>query len=214
MSSIRLVVFTAAITVLVAVPTSVFASHQFRDVPADNVHHAAISWLADQGVTSGCNASGDLYCPEDPVTRAQMATFLKRFSENGTTDSGATADGGVPAGAIVMLPAGQPCPSGFSAVSSLNNGSFPRGWNSSGSGGSGSHTHRHDHTHSVSLQTDSGWTTSFGGFSAPQHAYDSSGDFHTHQVTGSTGGVSSSGEHTDSADHLPPYYNVNFCTKG
>jgi hypothetical protein len=35
-----------------------------------------ITWVYLQGITSGCTAT--TYCPDDPVTRAQMATFLAR----------------------------------------------------------------------------------------------------------------------------------------
>ena len=35
-----------------------------------------ILWMADQGITQGCAV--DRFCPNDPVTRAQMATFLDR----------------------------------------------------------------------------------------------------------------------------------------
>ena len=35
-----------------------------------------ITWLADQGITTGCSATR--FCPGDPVTRGQMASFLAR----------------------------------------------------------------------------------------------------------------------------------------
>jgi hypothetical protein len=35
-----------------------------------------IIWLADQGITTGCSATR--FCPGDPVTRGQMASFLYR----------------------------------------------------------------------------------------------------------------------------------------
>jgi len=37
-----------------------------------------IIWLAENGITLGCNAEGTLFCPNDSVTRAQMASFLVR----------------------------------------------------------------------------------------------------------------------------------------
>lgn len=209
MSKFKLVLVTALISMLVAVPTAVVASHQFRDVPSDNVHHDAISWLASVGVTGGCSADGTSYCPEDPVTRAQMATFLKRFADNVATSEQATT---VPAGAILMMPAGQACPSGYTGVPSLD-GRFPRGATASGTGGSTSHSHAHPHSHSISLETDTGFDSWGGGFGAPQYVEDSSGSFHTHNVTGTTGGVSSFETETQSGDHLPPYYNVRFCSK-
>ncbi len=50
-------------------------SRPFSDIGA-SVHETNILQLAELGITGGC-APG-LYCPEDPVTRAQMATFLVR----------------------------------------------------------------------------------------------------------------------------------------
>lgn len=35
-------------------------------------------WMAEQGITLGCNPEGTLYCTGDPVTRGQMASFLVR----------------------------------------------------------------------------------------------------------------------------------------
>lgn len=213
MTKTRLVILTAVVSMLVTVPTAVLASHQFRDVSDSNLHHDAISWLASQGVTGGCTADGEFYCPDEPVTRAQMATFLRRFS-NSQGSGGDTTSSALPSGVIVMMPTGQSCPSGFAGVPSLNDGRFPRGSRLSGSGGTTSHTHRHPHSHSVNIATDYGFTSGFGGgFGAPQYVEDSSGSFHNHQVTGTTDGVSSFEENTDSADHLPPYYNVTFCSK-
>jgi hypothetical protein len=54
----------------------------FRDVPPGHLFESDITWLAAQGVTKGCNPPGnDLYCPDDVVTREQMATFLVRALE-------------------------------------------------------------------------------------------------------------------------------------
>lgn len=46
----------------------------FSDVPASHWAGAFVEALAAEGITSGC-APG-LYCPDDPITRAQMAVFL------------------------------------------------------------------------------------------------------------------------------------------
>ena len=43
-----------------------------------NTHEGSINTLAANGITSGCNAAGNFYCPQASVTRAQMATFLVR----------------------------------------------------------------------------------------------------------------------------------------
>ena len=42
---------------------------------------ADIAWVADQGITEGCDAAGDRYCPTRDVTRGQMAAFLARALE-------------------------------------------------------------------------------------------------------------------------------------
>jgi hypothetical protein len=78
---------TSLVALLVAgallVPLVVFASHQFNDVPDDHTFHNAIAWMADNGITVGCNPPANTnYCPEDFVTRGQMAAFMKRLHEN------------------------------------------------------------------------------------------------------------------------------------
>ena len=60
----------------------------FTDVAAGGTHSARIDALAASGVTVGCATSPLRYCPTEPVTRAQMATFLVRAGDDG---GGATA---------------------------------------------------------------------------------------------------------------------------
>ena len=43
-----------------------------------STHEGAIEALAAAGVTLGCDSSGTRYCPQDVVTRGQMAAFLYR----------------------------------------------------------------------------------------------------------------------------------------
>ncbi|MCE2511944.1 MAG: trypsin-like peptidase domain-containing protein [Acidimicrobiia bacterium] len=43
-----------------------------------NTHEDNIDALAAEGITAGCATEPLLYCPDDPVNRAQMATFLSR----------------------------------------------------------------------------------------------------------------------------------------
>jgi hypothetical protein len=50
------------------------AGSVFADVPAGAFGAAWIEDLADSGIAAGCG--GGLYCPNAPVTRAQMAVFL------------------------------------------------------------------------------------------------------------------------------------------
>lgn len=54
-------------------------SATFTDVPADSPFRNDIAALADAGITRGCNPPDNTeFCPKDPVTREQMAAFLKR----------------------------------------------------------------------------------------------------------------------------------------
>ncbi len=46
----------------------------FTDVPATNIFAPWIKQLATEGITGGCGPG--LYCPNNPVTRGQMAVFL------------------------------------------------------------------------------------------------------------------------------------------
>ena len=52
------------------------------DLPFDDIlgHTFAddIVWAFEQGIASGCSADPPLFCPNDTVTRGQMATFLDR----------------------------------------------------------------------------------------------------------------------------------------
>jgi hypothetical protein len=73
----RLPIIAILVTVAIAFPLGVIASHQFTDVPNTNTFHADIDALRDAGVTTGCAPS--LYCPKDFVTREQMAAFLNRL---------------------------------------------------------------------------------------------------------------------------------------
>ena len=50
----------------------------FADVDPGSTHAAGIDALAAAGITVGCSTEPLRYCPDSPVTRAQMATFLTR----------------------------------------------------------------------------------------------------------------------------------------
>jgi hypothetical protein len=53
----------------------------FNDVPCTGGGFDPwIEDLAGRGITAGCQVSPPLYCPDDPVTRAQMAVFLLKAS--------------------------------------------------------------------------------------------------------------------------------------
>ncbi len=58
-----------------------------------------IEWLAQTGVTRGCNPPANTkFCPDDPVTRGQMAAFLVRamgYTDDGGGDLFADDDGSI-----------------------------------------------------------------------------------------------------------------------
>ena len=59
--------------------TNIGPPTSFVDVPSTHRFLTEIEWLADAGITRGCNPpENDRYCPDDSVTRAQMAAFLAR----------------------------------------------------------------------------------------------------------------------------------------
>ena len=65
----------------------------FADVDPASVHAANIDALAAAGITTGCTATPPLrFCPDQPVTRAQMATFLTRALNLAPADTAGFAD--------------------------------------------------------------------------------------------------------------------------
>jgi len=88
----RRMVWTVAgtLALVAALPLAVFAAHSFVDVPDSNVFHSSIEWMKSNGVTVGCNPPANTqYCPDDNVTREQMASFMRRFAQ---TQGSAGAD--------------------------------------------------------------------------------------------------------------------------
>jgi hypothetical protein len=55
-----------------------------------SIFEADIEWLGSVGVTKGCNPpANDMFCPDDSVTRGQMAAFLHRaLGTDGYGDGG------------------------------------------------------------------------------------------------------------------------------
>ena len=53
-------------------------SSRFADVDDSEWWMPYVERLADLGITHGCASEPARFCPEDPVTRAQMASFLSR----------------------------------------------------------------------------------------------------------------------------------------
>ncbi|MFP3913725.1 MAG: hypothetical protein ACLFWM_02540, partial [Actinomycetota bacterium] len=78
----------AVLAALITAPLTVAATDTFVDVSDSNPHHDDVAWLADTGVTRGCNPPANTeYCPGEPVLRQQMASFLKRLAEGEIVDA-------------------------------------------------------------------------------------------------------------------------------
>ena len=73
-------VATIALTLLVAlVPLSMLAAGAFTDLDPASPHNANIEAIRQAGITKGCDPPDfTLYCPNDYVTRQEMASFLAR----------------------------------------------------------------------------------------------------------------------------------------
>ena len=87
--AVVLVLGTAALPVLAQ--TTLPPGGTFSDDDG-SVHEGFIEAIAEAGITFGCNPpDNDLYCPDDPVTRGQMAAFLVRALDlPAGTDAGFT----------------------------------------------------------------------------------------------------------------------------
>ena len=72
----RVLTTIATAIVLIALPAIAVASDRFADVPDSNIFHDQIGAIADAGITAGCG--GPNYCPNQAVTRGQMAGFMHR----------------------------------------------------------------------------------------------------------------------------------------
>ncbi len=74
----RYALIAALVAAILIIPAAVFASNGFGDVPDSEIFHGDIEWMATNGITSGCG--GGNYCPDDNVSRGQMAAFMKRLA--------------------------------------------------------------------------------------------------------------------------------------
>lgn len=94
----RMLILMAVIALLVAtIPAiAIAAGGAFTDDDT-SIFEGDINWLAGAGVTAGCNPpDNDRFCPNDNVTRGQMAAFMKRFAgflgaEDGIVDQADSA---------------------------------------------------------------------------------------------------------------------------
>ena len=76
----------------------------FDDVLAGSFNANYIQGLVDDGITAGCGDDPPLYCPDLPVTRAQMAVFIWKGEHGAEPPPPCT-----PPGTFADVP----CPDGF-----------------------------------------------------------------------------------------------------
>jgi hypothetical protein len=106
----RLVPIVVAFVVGVVVASGVaYGANPFVDV-AGNSHEANIDAIYNAGITTGCDTTH--YCPNNNVTRAQMATFLARLGGLGDNFPKTNAKGPTQA---------------YCAIAEANAGAFPLG---------------------------------------------------------------------------------------
>ena len=90
MKRIRVVILGVTAAVLLAATAASAAPTKFKDVPSDHTFSVAINWMAENGITRGCNPpTNDMFCPDDYVTRGQMSAFLKRLADSDVMPAGA-----------------------------------------------------------------------------------------------------------------------------
>lgn len=92
MAATAVAVVSSAIVGTVAAQTS----QLFDDVPRGHYAYDAVQWAVENGITQGCG-DGRNFCPEQPLYRAHMVTFLKRYHDK--FGSGASPGSGASSGA-------------------------------------------------------------------------------------------------------------------
>ncbi len=86
---LRIGVMLIVVAAMIAPVAVLAAGGSFTDDDT-SIFEADIEWLQGAGVTAGCNPpANDHFCPDDPVTRGQMAAFMRRLSANQVVDAGA-----------------------------------------------------------------------------------------------------------------------------
>jgi uncharacterized repeat protein (TIGR01451 family) len=109
----------------VSIPTNYPTTPYFTDVPASHPYFPWIQKMKQLGITTGCTPT--TYCPDDPVTRGQMAVFIMRGEFNqGLQDPNtpvlvwASPASASPGQTVTVTIAGQN--TNFSGVSQVNAG--------------------------------------------------------------------------------------------
>jgi hypothetical protein len=73
----RVFIILAALTIFLTGTIVAGAGTLFDDVDDTAIYRDAVEWLVNRAITLGCG--GNNYCPNNRVTRAQMAMFMQRL---------------------------------------------------------------------------------------------------------------------------------------
>jgi len=90
----------------------------FADI-CGSPYQEAIEWLAAEGLTSGCDATKKLYCPDATLSRGQMASFLAAALDLPAGPDAFTDDDGSPYEAAINALAAAGITSGCDATQKL-----------------------------------------------------------------------------------------------
>ncbi len=77
----KIILIIVSTAMLIAPLTAYATTSMFADVPNDHIFVEDINWMKTAGITNGCG-DGTNYCPNDNVTRGQMAAFMHRLAVN------------------------------------------------------------------------------------------------------------------------------------
>jgi hypothetical protein len=83
MTTISTRLFASVFAIVMAGPASAQSCAGFTDVPAASSFCKNVEWIKNRAITQGCT-SLTLFCPNDAVTRLQMAAFLNRLGTSVT----------------------------------------------------------------------------------------------------------------------------------
>jgi len=96
-------------------PMAAYAgTSSFTDVPDDHIFVNDIEWMFENGITKGCNPPANThYCPDDDITRGEVAAFFHRFSDGlGTGAEGPAGSDGAAGTTGAQGPQGETGPQG------------------------------------------------------------------------------------------------------
>ncbi len=86
----RIMKTAAAMAVGMMLPLGAYATNgPFTDVPDSHLFANDIAWMHENGITKGCNPPANTqFCPDDDISRGEVAAFFHRFSHWVTANTG------------------------------------------------------------------------------------------------------------------------------